>query len=131
MFNIRDNVYANRWVTMTDGTVVKFENQMARVADQYMPYFRKISDFQIGAHFEDAVVAEPAVEVVAPVTNPETPAETPVTPEEAPVETTEPVVEQPKETFAEKIEEKVEEVKQEIAAVEKKVFNKILPEKKK
>ena len=47
MVTIKDSVYLNRWVEMADGTIVKFENQIAQVAEEYIGYFKNLADFEI------------------------------------------------------------------------------------
>jgi len=55
MVTIKDSVYLNRWVEMADGTIVKFENQIAQVADEYIGYFKKLKEFEIITPVSDAV----------------------------------------------------------------------------
>ena len=47
MFKVKDLVYANRWVTMPDLSVVKFVNQWADVPDKYIRLF-KTKEYAIG-----------------------------------------------------------------------------------
>lgn len=50
MYTIRDLVYDNRWVTMSDGEIVKFTGSIAKVADKHVEFFKSSSDFVIVGH---------------------------------------------------------------------------------
>ena len=52
MYRVRDKVYDNRWVTMKDGTVIKFLHSLADVPEEHIRYFKKDPDFVIEAEPE-------------------------------------------------------------------------------
>lgn len=59
-YRVHDLVYANQWVTMPDGYVVKFVEQFANVPDKYVDKFRRNSNYNVQGHTEEA--EEPKVE---------------------------------------------------------------------
>lgn len=134
MYRVRDYVYANRWVEAAKDVVIKFENSIASVPDEFINLF-KTSEYNIEEHISDeAPIANPTeTKVVEPVVKETTeePATetTEIAAEEKPVEeenltTTDlspEVTDSVEETTIQKVEE---EVKDEAKKIFKKVTGK-------
>lgn len=111
MYKVRDNALSNRIVPFADGLSVVFVDHVAYVPDAKIDYFRRISDFQVQTHVDEAEVLADPVAAQEKLDAPEAVSEKPIDEKEEP------------KTMVE--EEKSKQEAKQPEVVEKKEFTKV------